>query len=166
MCMIGEGAGVVGIAILTAFPSTTLDVVEKDSTVIEVARDYFGFYTSSNQKLVVYNSDGRDFLKDARGYYDVILLDAIQLNSKSSPSVPHTKSSFHCNRPSPFSSCAATIACAISRVSMSPCSSSFGGRRRGLGPRTNCMVLFFFAKATTFMTSCNFLPRVDSLLIV
>ena len=88
MCMIGEGGGIVGIAILTAFPSTTLDVVEIDSTVIEVARDYFGFYTSSNQKLAVYNSDGRDFLKDARGYYDVILLDAIQRRSKSGPSVP------------------------------------------------------------------------------
>jgi spermidine synthase len=82
-CMIGGGGGIVGLAILTAFPSVTLDVVEIDQRTIEIARDYFGFYTSSSNQLAVYNSDGRDFLKEARGYYDVILLDAVQHRSES-----------------------------------------------------------------------------------
>jgi hypothetical protein len=77
MYMIGGGGGTLGIALLTAFPKVTLDVAEREPTIVTLARSHFGFTSSLDGRLNVYNSDGRDFLTGTRGYYDVVIIDAI-----------------------------------------------------------------------------------------
>ena len=77
MYMIGGGGGTLGIALLTAFPKVTLDVAEREPTIVTLARSHFGFTSSLDGRLSVYNSDGREFLVGTRGYYDVIIIDAI-----------------------------------------------------------------------------------------
>ncbi len=52
----------------------TVDVVEIDPEVIDVAEQYFDVEESS--QLNVYNGDGRQFLEQTEETYDVIVLDA------------------------------------------------------------------------------------------
>jgi hypothetical protein len=73
--MIGGGGGSIGIALLTAFPNVIFDVTEINRNVMLLGRQYFGF-ASSTRRLNIYESDGRNFLKGTRGYYDVAIIDA------------------------------------------------------------------------------------------
>ena len=84
--LIGGGGGTLSIAILTEFPKITLDVTEIDTKIIEIARSYFGFASSTRNsgKLTIYNSDGRDFIQSSKGYYDVVIIDAAQNNQDDS----------------------------------------------------------------------------------
>lgn len=59
---------------LREYPNVTVDVVELDPEVIDVAETYFGLPRS--ERLNVIQGDGREFLEDTDHEYDVIVLDA------------------------------------------------------------------------------------------
>ena len=60
---------------LDKYPNLSVDVVEIDPKVVDVAREYF-FLNDSNPKLNIYTQDARDYLEHYHGKYDVIILDA------------------------------------------------------------------------------------------
>ncbi len=75
--VIGLGGGSVPGALQTLFPAATLDCVEIDAAVAEVATEFFQFKPARNTKVHV--QDGRVFVKRAaqkRAAYDLIILDA------------------------------------------------------------------------------------------
>lgn len=59
---------------LREYPGVTVDVVELDPEVIDVARRYFD--VPRTDRLNVIQGDGREFLEDTHRSYDVIVLDA------------------------------------------------------------------------------------------
>jgi spermidine synthase len=64
---------------LARYPDVTVDVVEIDPTVINVAQKYFNI--TKNPRLNIYNDDARDFLsKTSNQKYDIIILDAYSKN--------------------------------------------------------------------------------------
>lgn len=72
---------------LKTHPNVTVDVVEIDSAVIDVAKKYFDVNASSknnnnnNQsRLKIYNEDARSFLSRTNQRYDIIVLDAYSKN--------------------------------------------------------------------------------------
>lgn len=60
---------------LAAYPNATVDVVEIDPAVVDVARDWF-FAPVDDPRVRVFVEDGRRFLAHADREYDVIVLDA------------------------------------------------------------------------------------------
>ena len=78
--MIGGGAFSYPKHLLTTHPEVTLDVVEIDPTVIEIARKHFFLDELEKQcgdHLHVYACDGLDFLRTVEpGTYDVIINDS------------------------------------------------------------------------------------------
>ncbi|MDA1076497.1 MAG: fused MFS/spermidine synthase [Proteobacteria bacterium] len=75
--MIGLGGGTIAVALAELFPQASIEVVEIDPAVDEVARRYFGF--QENEHINVTIQDGRVFTKRAglKGKkYDLIILDA------------------------------------------------------------------------------------------
>lgn len=64
---------------LARHPDVTVDVVEIDPTVIDVAQKYFNI--TKNPRLNIYNDDARDYLsKTSNPKYDIIVLDAYSRN--------------------------------------------------------------------------------------
>lgn len=64
---------------LATYPNVTVDVVEIDPVVIDVAHKYFNVTTS--HRMNIYNDDARDFLsKTSSQKYDIIVLDAFSKN--------------------------------------------------------------------------------------
>ncbi len=59
---------------LSDYPTVNIDVVEIDSEVITAAKQYFQL--RENERLRVYNEDGRMFLTKTQKKYDLIVLDA------------------------------------------------------------------------------------------
>jgi len=57
------------------YPNVSVDVVEIDPQVVEVARKYF-FLDTSNPKIKIHTEDARKFLFNYEGKYDIIILDA------------------------------------------------------------------------------------------
>jgi spermidine synthase len=72
--MIGLGGGSTQLALEHFYPATTIESVEIDPLVVQVAKDYFEFKESARQKAYV--SDGRLFLRRTTAQYDLILVDA------------------------------------------------------------------------------------------
>jgi spermidine synthase len=60
---------------LRDYPNVTVDVVEIDPEVIQIAEEYFAV-NASNPRLHIYNNDGRIFLQETSQRYDLIVLDA------------------------------------------------------------------------------------------
>jgi len=60
---------------LQHYPNVSVDVVEIDPEIVEVAKKYF-FLDGSNPRLNIYTQDAREFLNSYPGKYDVIILDA------------------------------------------------------------------------------------------
>ena len=56
------------------YPDLTVDVVEIDPVVIDVAERYFGVEESA--RLRIHNAGGREFLRETDREYDLIVLDA------------------------------------------------------------------------------------------
>jgi spermidine synthase len=71
---IGGGGFTTPKRYLEEYPDVTVDVVELDPAVIDVARDYFGLPNSD--RLNVIEGDGREFLEQTEREYDIIVLDA------------------------------------------------------------------------------------------
>jgi spermidine synthase len=64
---------------LATYPNITVDVVEIDPVVINVAKKYFN--VTNSPRLNIYNDDARDFLsKTSNQRYDIIVLDAFSKN--------------------------------------------------------------------------------------
>ena len=59
---------------LHKYPGATIDVVEIDPKVTELAKKYFRL--EENPRLTIYHEDGRVFLNKTQGKYDVIFGDA------------------------------------------------------------------------------------------
>ncbi len=75
--VIGLGGGSVPGALQALFPAATIDCVEIDPAVAEVASAYFSFKPARNTRL--HFQDGRVFVKRAaqkQAKYDLIILDA------------------------------------------------------------------------------------------
>jgi hypothetical protein len=80
--MIGGGAYTVPKYFAAHHPQISMDVVEIDPGITQLARDYF--FLAESPALRVFHSDARVFLKRASGRYDAIFIDAFQ----SGASVP------------------------------------------------------------------------------
>lgn len=74
--MIGLGGGGFNQFFEQAFPSATLETVEIDPKVFELAQKHLGFKPSERDKVDV--SDGRMFLRHSKNVYDWIILDAFR----------------------------------------------------------------------------------------
>lgn len=74
LLMVGLGGGRAARLFLEADKKMTMDVVEINPTVIEVADEYFGVRAS--ERLRLHAADGRRFLERSQGTWDLILLDA------------------------------------------------------------------------------------------
>jgi len=72
--MIGLGGGSTQRSFEHYHPDVTVDSVEIDPVVVQVAKDYFHFKESPKQRVHV--SDGRVFLRRSPAKYDEIILDA------------------------------------------------------------------------------------------
>jgi spermidine synthase len=72
--MIGLGGGSAQRSFEHYYPGVTVQSVEIDPMVLQVARDYFNFKESDRQRVQL--SDGRVFLRRSSGRHDLIILDA------------------------------------------------------------------------------------------
>lgn len=71
---IGAGAATGPKQFRSFYPEVSVEVVEIDPEVIEVAKRYFSFAPDS--RTTVHVADGRLFLNRAQGTYDAIIIDA------------------------------------------------------------------------------------------
>ena len=72
--MIGLGGASVQRSFAHYYPQLRLETVEIDPMVVQVAKEYFGFTESPNQR--VRTEDGRVYLRRSQSTYDVIIADA------------------------------------------------------------------------------------------
>ncbi len=72
--LIGGGVGTLPAALLRALPDTSIDMVEPDSGLTDLAYRYFDLPV--DDRLRLFNSDGRTFLREHDGRYDMVLVDA------------------------------------------------------------------------------------------
>lgn len=75
--MIGGAAYTYPIHYLDKYKNKTIDVVEIDDKMTQVAKEQFGLDTNNN-RLKTYNQDGRTYLNYSNNKYDTILLDAFK----------------------------------------------------------------------------------------
>jgi len=71
--IIGGGAFTLPTALQREMPDSSLDVVERDPVLLAVAVTYFDFKPASRTRI--YMGDGIDFLEQAAGRYDAIIVD-------------------------------------------------------------------------------------------
>lgn len=74
--MIGGGAYSYPKYYIKNFPSSTIDVVEIDPKLTDLAKSYFRL--TDNPNLKIYNEDGRTYLNKNTKKYDVIFCDAFK----------------------------------------------------------------------------------------
>ncbi len=77
--MVGLGGGTVPVRYHQDYPAMTIDVVELDPAVIQVARRYFAVPADRRLRLVA--QDGRLFIARSPERYDIILLDAYLIDT-------------------------------------------------------------------------------------
>lgn len=80
--MIGLGGGTTARRFLADYANMQVDAVEIDPVVIEVAQAYFGLPT--DQRLKVYQADGREFVQKPGKDYELVIIDAFLARA-----VPH-----------------------------------------------------------------------------
>jgi spermidine synthase len=74
LALVGLGGGNTVTYLLKYMPGLTVDAAELDPDVIRLSEKYFGVHP--DQRLRVVNQDGRVFLRQSPGRYDVVMLDA------------------------------------------------------------------------------------------
>lgn len=74
LMVVGLGGGTLPMVLKKYYPDATIDVVDVDPDVVDVARKYFGF--REDRRLRAHVDDGRRFVETRREPYDVIMLDA------------------------------------------------------------------------------------------
>lgn len=72
--MLGLGGGAMARFITGKFPEATLDIIEIDPLVVDVAKKYFGFKPGKHGNIFI--GDGRQLLRKSKVKYDIIILDA------------------------------------------------------------------------------------------
>jgi predicted O-methyltransferase YrrM len=72
--IIGGGGGVVPMIFKESYPQLSIDVVEIDPVVVEVAEKHFGL--APDARLRVHVQDGRMFVHNSKDRYDLVVLDA------------------------------------------------------------------------------------------
>jgi spermidine synthase len=72
--MIGAAAYSFPMSFLKTYPDATIDVVEIDPALTEIAKKYFNM--KENGRLSIYHQDGRVYLNKTKEKYDVIFGDA------------------------------------------------------------------------------------------
>ncbi|MDT8441190.1 MAG: fused MFS/spermidine synthase [Desulfuromonadales bacterium] len=72
--MLGLGGGAMARFIAGKFPEVSLDIIEIDPLVVEVAEKYFGFRPKEHGQVQI--GDGRRLLRKSGTQYDLIILDA------------------------------------------------------------------------------------------
>jgi len=71
--IVGLGGGALPMFLHKRLPHLAMDVVELDPGVLEVACEFFGF--KEDDGLRVWIEDGRDFIEEHAGRYDLVILD-------------------------------------------------------------------------------------------
>ncbi len=74
MLIVGLGGGTLPKFLHKYYPQSTIDAVDIDPDVVKVARKFFEFHEDA--KLKAFISDGRKFIEEHPGVYDIIFLDA------------------------------------------------------------------------------------------
>jgi spermidine synthase len=72
--IVGLGGGTIPTFLHKYYPRTTIDVVDIDPEVVEVAKKYFAFREDAS--MHAYVEDGRRFIERCKQPYDIIFLDA------------------------------------------------------------------------------------------
>jgi spermidine synthase len=72
--LIGGGVGTLPKALLGALPDVQIDIVEPDNGLTDLAYQFFDLPVED--RLRIFNTDGRTFLNEHTTRYDMILLDA------------------------------------------------------------------------------------------
>ncbi|NQU19837.1 MAG: fused MFS/spermidine synthase, partial [Candidatus Nealsonbacteria bacterium] len=72
--IIGLGGATIPRFLRKHYPNATIDVVDIDPDVVDVAKKYFGFREDATMRAHV--ADGRKFIEECKKPYDVIFLDA------------------------------------------------------------------------------------------
>ncbi|MHC4176517.1 MAG: spermidine synthase [Planctomycetota bacterium] len=72
--IVGLGGGTIPSFLRKHYPKMTIDVVDIDPDVVDVAKRFFGFREDSTMRAHV--ADGRRFIEQRRNRYDIIFLDA------------------------------------------------------------------------------------------
>src|SRR5436190_13528701 len=85
--MIGLGGGSTQRSYQHYYTNVTVDTVELDPVVVDVAKRYFT--VKETPQLKVINEDGRVFLNSSTNRYDVILMDAYTTTRYGSSLPPH-----------------------------------------------------------------------------
>ena len=74
MLVVGLGAGSIPKRFLVDYPQVSIESVELDPLVAEVARTYFAVADDPRHRIIV--QDGRQYVRRAEGRYDMVLMDA------------------------------------------------------------------------------------------
>jgi len=74
MLIVGLGGGTIPQFLYKHYPKTTIDAVDIDPDVVDVAKKFFGFREDAT--LHAHVDDGRRFIESCREPYDIIFLDA------------------------------------------------------------------------------------------
>lgn len=77
--VIGLGGGTLPRFLHAHYPAASIDAVDIDPDVVQVAKDYFGF--REDARLRAHVADGRRFIEQVRTPYDLIFLDAYGASS-------------------------------------------------------------------------------------
>ncbi len=77
--VVGLGGGTLPMFLRKYYPDATLDAVDIDSDVVDVAKKFFGF--REDELMRAHVADGRRFIEQSRRPYDVIFLDAFSSDS-------------------------------------------------------------------------------------
>jgi spermidine synthase len=72
--LIGGGVFTLPTALLKVLPNTSIDVVELDPGLTKLAQEFFDLPV--NDRLAIFNTDGRTFLREHAMRYDMIMVDA------------------------------------------------------------------------------------------
>jgi spermidine synthase len=73
LLVIGGGAFMLPIGAYRMFPELTIDVVEVDDLLVQIAKDFFSLPEDS--RLSVHVEDGIEFLRRTKRRYDMIIVD-------------------------------------------------------------------------------------------
>ncbi|HEY8181872.1 MAG TPA: fused MFS/spermidine synthase [Thermoanaerobaculia bacterium] len=85
--IIGLGGGTAVKQFTHAYPDVTVDVVEIDPLVIDLAKRFFR--VQANERLHLHLADARAFLKGSRERWDLIIMDAYTSNRYGDTIPPH-----------------------------------------------------------------------------
>ncbi len=77
--VVGLGGGTLPMFLRKHYPNATIDAVDIDPDVVQVAKQFFGF--REDELMNAHVGDGRRFIEKSRQPYDVVFLDAFGSNS-------------------------------------------------------------------------------------